>query len=154
MAKENKTTEKECTNADNHKVGIACLYCAYIGKELSNSSENIVNKPIRDEHGRLLKGVILNPAGKPKGTKHFNTLFNEILKEEIVLKDGTKMSMLKAMGQAMARKAIRGDVSAFNAVADRLDGKPKNEIDLEVTEMPIPIMPITRKPKVEPKQEE
>lgn len=83
-----------------------------------------------------------NPKGKPKGTKHFNTIFNEILKEmvEIKTKDGiVKMPLGKAMAQAMARKAVAGNVQAFEAVADRMDGKAVQAMEIEVTTPPVPI---------------
>lgn len=91
--------------------------------------------------GKFIPG---NPGGgKPKGSKHFATIFNEILKEEIQLKDFNgkpiKMTLSKAMSTAMARKAIRGDVSAFNAVADRVDGKPSQDMALQISVPPTPI---------------
>lgn len=110
-----------------------------MAEELVNNGKNIEKKPIRNEKGQLLPGVVLNPAGKPKGTKHFATLFKELLQEQVKLKDGTKITMLKAMGLAMAQKAMKGDVNAFNAVSDRLDGKPNQSIEMEVTEPPVPI---------------
>lgn len=71
-----------------------------------------------------------NLDGKPKGTKHFSTLFKEVLKEHIKLKDGSKMTIGDAMVKAMTSKAIRGDVSAFNAVADRVDGKAQQSLEV------------------------
>ncbi len=87
-------------------------------------------------------GVSGNPAGKPKGTKHFSTLFNEMVREKIKLKDGTETTILRAMGMAMTRRAMSGDVKAFAEVADRLDGKAVQGLEIEVTERPQPIMPI------------
>lgn len=75
-----------------------------------------------------------NPADKKPGTKHFSTIFMDILKEEID-HDGKKVAVDKIMSMAMTKKAMKGDVQAFNAVADRVDGKPqqKTEMDVELT---------------------
>lgn len=111
-----------------------------------NTEKKQIPNRIPDSKGRMVfpPGVSGNPAGKPKGTKHFATMFMEVLKEEIMLKDPksgkhVKMSMSRAMTEAMVRKAIRGDVSAFNSVADRVDGRPKQDFDIEVTQLPTPI---------------
>lgn len=116
-------------------------------------SEEIIEKPentgeiqetiARNQGGQFLPGVSGNSAGKPKGTKHFNTIFNEILKENIELKQKNgviiKMPLGKAMAQAMARKALAGNVQAFEAVADRMDGKPAQSMEVEITTPPSPI---------------
>ncbi len=97
-------------------------------------------KPLNDgritgkdpETGQFLPGNTLS-KGKPKGTKHFATVFMEELKREVLLqtKDGDlKMTVDKAMARAMINKAIKGDVPAFNAVTDRVDGKPKQQHEL------------------------
>jgi hypothetical protein len=88
--------------------------------------------------------------GVPKGTKHFTTLIAEMLKQTIkIKKDGqvVEMTVDKAMVEAMIREVIKGDVKAFQALTDRHDGKPHQSIDMEVSEPPVPIMPLTTKPK-------
>lgn len=122
--------------------------------------EETVEKPLnngiikeRDEKGRIKKGTVLNPNGKPKGTRHFTTLFKDMLQEKIKMKDGTEMTMLRAMGLAMARSAIKGNVKAFEQVADRLDGKAVQAIEHTITEPPIPILPIkNRSVKITPNE--
>lgn len=99
---------------------------------------------IQRVNGKFPPGVSGNPAGKPKGTKHFNTLFNDLMKEKIKMPDGEEMTILRAMGLAMVKKAIRGSEHAFDSVADRLDGKPSFEI--QMLEPPAPIMIIKNRP--------
>lgn len=91
-------------------------------------------------------GVSGNPAGKPKGTKHFATLLMEQLKimakdkhGQPVLIDGKKANLGELMTQAMIRQAVRGNVHAFDSVADRIDGKPKQDMEIEVSQAPAPI---------------
>ena len=96
---------------------------------LSNSSETLEKGEVRrGEHGRLLPGSKLNPSGPKKGYRQFKTVFMEKLMEEVKLKvpgGGTKtVEAMEAMAQAMINKAISGDVYAFTAVSDRVDGKP------------------------------
>lgn len=106
-------------------------------KELENTPNSVeIAEMGRTPDGKFLPG---HSVHKPKGTKHFASLFAEILKEEVVLKDGSKITVGKAMAHAMARKAMKGDVHAFDSVADRMDGKPAQSIDVEVTTPPTPI---------------
>jgi hypothetical protein len=84
----------------------------------------------RDEKGRILPGSVLNPVGTKPGTKQFFTIFKELLQEEYELKGHGKMTAGKAMSKSMIMKAIRGDVKAFEAVADRVDGKPHQSTDI------------------------
>lgn len=98
-------------------------------QEPLNNGEKTVK---RGEDGRIQAGSApLNPNGKPKGTKHFATVFMEELKREITMKkrngEQEEMPVDKAMARAMINKAVSGDVQAFNAVADRVDGKPKQQ---------------------------
>jgi len=108
---------------------------------IDKTLKNVPNTYTDPITGKFVKG---NPGGGyPKGKRHFATIFKEILQEEIQLKDFNgkpiKMTLSKAMSTAMARKAIRGDVNAFNAVADRVDGKPLQETNLEISTPPVPI---------------
>lgn len=119
---------------------------------LTDTIENPLNNgvvkemPTRDAKGRIVPGMVLNPAGKPKGSKHFATLLMEQLKimakdknGQPVLIDGKKANLGELMTQAMIRQAVRGNVHAFDSVADRIDGKPKQDMEIEVTAMPTPI---------------
>jgi hypothetical protein len=104
----------------------------------------------KDEKGRFLPGVSGNPAGKPKGTRHFSTLIGQILKKKIKLKDKNTGEIVEttvdqAMVDAMVREVLKGDVKAFEALTNRHDGKPHQTIDMEVSEPPVPIMPIKKK---------
>lgn len=112
-----------------------------------NSAEIV--QDLHDENGNFKPG---HPkvGGKKKGTKHFTTLIAEMLKEKIqIKKDGQiiEMTVDKAMVEAMIRQVIKGDVKAFQALTDRHDGKPHQSIDMEVSEPPVPIMPLTTKQK-------
>ncbi len=119
------------------------------------SQEETTEKPLnngemidRNPNGTIKKGVILNPNGKPKGTKHFATLIGEMLKQTIkVKKDGqiVEVQIDKAMVEAMIRQVMKGDVKAFEALTNRHEGKPHQTMDLEVSEPPVPIMPVKRK---------
>lgn len=101
---------------------------------------------------RFKPGVSGNPAGKPKGTRHFATIIKDALKQKYPVKqpDGSIVFVNAdlAMVQAMIMAAVKkGDVRAFEAVTDRHDGKPHQSMEMEITEPPIPIMPIKRTKK-------
>ena len=100
-------------------------------KKPANSGKTLVK---RDDKGRILPGEHLNPAGPKPGYKHFSTIILQELKREVELKGFGKMPSDKAMVIAMIRKSITGDVPAFNAVADRVDGKAKTEATVTLRE--------------------
>lgn len=66
-----------------------------------------------------------NPGGRPKGDKQFR----EALQTAIKRTDGDK-TQLARIAEALVVKAISGDVPAINAIADRLDGKPNQALEV------------------------
>lgn len=121
-------------------------------KDTENPSKNGKITGKDPENGRFLPGNNLS-RGKPKGTKHFATLIGEMLKKKIKLRDKATGEMVEvtidqAMVDAMVREVLKGDVKAFEALTNRHDGKPHQTMDLEVSEPPVPIMPLKKKKHV------
>jgi hypothetical protein len=78
------------------------------------------------------KGVSGNPGGKPS---HSAKLWRDALRvavEEIDIK--TKKTKLLRIAEKIADLAIAGDIQAAKEIGDRLDGKPRQEIDAVVEE--------------------
>lgn len=69
------------------------------------------------------KGQSGNPGGKPK-SKPFADMLRIAVNE--ATEDGGKK--LRALADALVSKAVAGDVQAIKEVADRLDGKPAQQI--------------------------
>ena len=116
-------------------------------KDIENPLNNGAISGKDPKNGRFLPGNQLS-QGKPKGTKHFATLIGEMIKKKINIKvDGkvVEMTIDEAMVQAMIRQVIKGDTKAFQALTDRHEGKPHQSIEMEVSEPPIPIMPLKAK---------
>jgi hypothetical protein len=72
--------------------------------------------------------------GRPKGSLSVKTTLKQLLAQEIDWKDlegkPARLQALDAMIGEQIRKAVKdGDTSAFTAIIDRLEGKPKQEID-------------------------
>lgn len=72
--------------------------------------------------------------GRPKGALCVKTTLRQLLESEIDWKDlegkPARLRALDAMLGEQIRKAVKdGDTSAFTAIIDRLEGKPKQEID-------------------------
>lgn len=118
----------------------------------TETNQEIPAGKVKDEKGRLVfaPGVSGNPAGKPKGTKHWSTLIGDMLKRKMQMKIEGKLvtlTMEEAMVESMLRQAIlKGDVKAFEALTNRHEGKPHQSIEMELTEPPVPIMPLKKKP--------
>lgn len=91
------------------------------------------------------KGQSGNPKGMPKGIKHKKKSLREILdlcidpsKYKLPIskilqeKYGNRVTIEEAMECAIIAKTLsKGDVSAYNAIKDRLYGKPKQSIDVD-----------------------
>ena len=63
-------------------------------------------------HSRFKPGVSGNPSGRAKGSKNLKTLFNELLSEEISVREGAgakKMSRAEALVRGLVVGALRGD---------------------------------------------
>jgi hypothetical protein len=81
------------------------------------------------------KGVSGNPAGKPKGTQHSKTRLLRLLdlvqkKRNPITGEEEEFTVLELMDMQMISKALKGDQRAYEAVVDRLEGKPKQTTDI------------------------
>jgi hypothetical protein len=79
------------------------------------------------------------PKGRPKGRKNLKTIFVEVLNKKVKLRDkkGTRtVSLLEAMIEVQANKAIAGDTRAFTTIIqiggqlDVFTSQPEERIDL------------------------
>lgn len=81
---------------------------------------------VRDEMGRIVSGV-LNPAGKPKGTKHLTTKLFAAL--ENMTHEGKSYSDL--LVQRILNDAIvKGNTSMIHMIMNYIDGMPQQGIDV------------------------
>lgn len=69
-----------------------------------------------------------NPAGRPKGRRSFKTILNEILEQEIEVDDPitnkrTKKKIDECINIALAKKAVGGDLGAYQEIRDMVDGR-------------------------------
>lgn len=84
------------------------------------------------------KGVSGNPAGKPKGTEHSKTRLKRILdlvqkRKNPITGEEETFTVLELMDMQMIAKALKGDQRAYQEVMDRLEGKPKQSTEVEVS---------------------
>lgn len=96
----------------------------------------------RDHAGRFLPGnthgfppgVSGNPSGGRKGTMRLDALLREIIVEEIEVKGKGRREVRDVILRVLAKKAMQGDLRAIEMVFDRIDGKPKEtgEFDISV----------------------
>ena len=81
------------------------------------------------------KGQSGNPNGRPKGVQNSKTRLLRLL--ELVQKrrnpitgEDEDFTVLELMDMQMISKALKGDQKAYEAVVDRLEGKPKQTTDI------------------------
>lgn len=98
-------------------------------KNLKNNSKEIGTEPIREPNGQLKKGVILNPEGRPKGSKNFTTKVKEAL-EKIANVEGKEVSYEEALVQKILKLAIiDGDQQMIKLIWNYLDGMPTYRLE-------------------------
>jgi hypothetical protein len=83
------------------------------------------------------KGEVRNPNGRPKGVPNTATRLKRLLELEQEITNpvnGQKemFSVAEQMDLAMINRARKGDVRAYQALVDRLEGKPKQSVDMNV----------------------
>ena len=89
------------------------------------------------EQTRFQKGVSGNPKGKPKGSLDSKTVLKKLLEHVVrgvnpLTGEEGEFTNLELMNGAILLKAQSGDVAAYNAIMDRLEGKAKQTADISV----------------------
>ncbi len=96
---------------------------------MDSETENEISQETKPAiTGRFQKGQSGNPAGKPKGARHFSTLIREAITR---VAEDTGTSDDKEIVKALVEKAKKGDLKAIDTVLDRVDGKAEQTINLE-----------------------
>lgn len=100
-------------------------------QNLKTNSPEIAKEPIREPNGQLKKGVVLNPDGRPKGSKNFTTKVKDAL-ELIATKNeqGKEISYEEALVQKILKLAIiDGDQQMIKLIWNYLDGMPTYRLE-------------------------
>lgn len=78
----------------------------------------------RDAKGRIKKGQVLNPKGRPRK----NRGFTDKLREQGNLVDDKGVTQNTRLAEEMWRKALNGDLKAAQMIYDRCEGTPTQHI--------------------------
>jgi hypothetical protein len=85
---------------------------------------------------RWKKGESGNPAGRPKGSRNYRTLFREayiaIAKDLKLGKDPD--ALLVEILKREIKEALKGNYPFYKDILDRLYGKPKSEANVSLKE--------------------
>jgi len=77
-----------------------------------------------------------NPTGRPKGSRNLSTILRAMLEEdvEILNDDGVKekKQFQDAIIQKLVKKAAAGEIKAITEIFDRVEGKAKQEISMNL----------------------
>jgi hypothetical protein len=81
------------------------------------------------------KGKSGNPKGRPKEGQSWAGMLDDIGREQVKTldKNGKKISKKEAICRVLYRKAAEGEQWAVNALMDRIDGRPKQQTDIDLT---------------------
>jgi len=88
-------------------------------QEIRTTSLTTVGYKRPPVHSRFQKGTSGNPSGRAKGSKNLKTLFRQILKEKITLREGAnvrKVSKGEAILRGLIVAAIKGDAKSAGTV--------------------------------------
>lgn len=90
--------------------------------------------PFPNDDTKFKEGESGNPSGRPKGSRNLSTILKEMLDEDIEITiDGKKQK--KKFQDLIIRKLIKkandGDLRAIEQIFDRVEGKPKQSLDVE-----------------------
>ena len=77
------------------------------------------------------KGVSGNPAGRPAGIRDRRTLRLELIEALAEIADDGQATKLRRLCDAIVAQGLRGNVQAFTAIADRVDGRPLAQDEVE-----------------------
>jgi len=85
----------------------------------------------------IQQGTVLNPNGRPK-YKFIKDIFNVLLNEEVNVKDSNtgeamRLNRAELMAMSQVKKAVNGDTRAFQAVIDRIEGRPIERLSVTTT---------------------
>uniref|UniRef100_A0A6M3ISE9 DUF5681 domain-containing protein n=2 Tax=viral metagenome TaxID=1070528 RepID=A0A6M3ISE9_9ZZZZ len=69
-----------------------------------------------------------NPKGRPE--QPWKAVFRKEVEKLIVTKSGKKEQIKHLIAKAQIAEALKGNTYAFNAVADRMEGRPVQPTDL------------------------
>jgi hypothetical protein len=80
----------------------------------------------RHSNGRFLPGVSGNPGGRPPG----KTL-GALLRAALGADDGAGRTRGERLAEVLVSLALDGDVRAIREVFDRVDGKPRQALEID-----------------------
>jgi hypothetical protein len=92
--------------------------------------EIIENTGKKQKDWLFKKGQSGNPAGRPKGTRNFETDFDEAV-EELAKENGmTRSEARKLLLKVAFKQAQGGNFSFYKDIHDRIYGQPKSNVDI------------------------
>lgn len=72
-----------------------------------------------------------NPGGRPKRDWTFAQLYEEELEKQLPTTDGTTLLAKHAVVKRIVRMAVEGDIAAIKELTARLDGQPKQSMEMD-----------------------
>jgi hypothetical protein len=85
---------------------------------------------------RWKKGESGNPAGRPKGSRNYRTLFREAymaIAKDLKLGKDPDILLVEILKRGI-KEALKGNYSFYKDILDRLYGKPKSETSVNLRE--------------------
>ncbi len=84
----------------------------------------------RNSDGTLKKGVVLNPNGRPLGSRDFATDFDEVVDDLAKENKMTKSEVRKLLLKVAYKNAKDGNYSFYKDIHDRIYGTAQDNVHL------------------------
>lgn len=81
---------------------------------------------LRNEKGQVLPGQVLNPNGRPPKEWTMAGIIEQALEE---VEERTGKTFKELIAKRLAHLAVSGDMQAIKEINDRMDGKPRQNLD-------------------------
>ena len=85
----------------------------------------------RDEHGRLKKGVVLNPNGRKTRENTLSDCIRDYM-AEVVEDGGETLTREARLARALYASAMDGNMTAVTIIRDTAYGKPVERLDAQI----------------------
>ncbi len=98
-----------------------------------DTTKNIGNKLGHDNLIPAKKGEVRNPNGRPRGARDVKTIIREAMMKIGQTQGMTGEEIEQLMHQSGIKQALKGNHQFYDSIGNRLYGKVKDKVEMDVT---------------------
>lgn len=101
-----------------------------IDKQRQNSGRDDKGRFVQGSPNGFQPGISGNPAGRPKSITLSEAYRYQLA--QVVPNDPQERTYAEVIAELMCKRATQGDVAAAREVADRVEGRPRQALDVDM----------------------